>query len=92
MEIKAGGMVKNLDGVVMKEGEKELTVFAMIANVLATCDDKTDPLKAWELARKFYKNEDLDLTAEDIAYTKEKVKVASSYVFVRGQMLEALSV
>lgn len=86
----------NLKGTPYKDsdGKEDLTVGTVLANtILAPQKTKKGfrPLRAWELAQKFSKNEEVEIDSSDLVQIKEILEESEDYFpITRAQVLEAI--
>jgi hypothetical protein len=87
--------LKDFAGLPLKDGDKEITNGAILVNALTmprAGDENVsgeEKLKRYELARKLYTSEVVDLTSEQVVTLRELVSKTYSVV-VTGQILEWL--
>ena len=63
----------------------------MVGNALFSAEEKDDPIRLYELAKKIYYSEgDIELSKSDADLVKEKVKSKGFTVLVLGPLYEAL--
>ena len=63
----------------------------MIGNALFSAEEKDDPIRLYELAKKIYYSEgNIELSKSDADLVKEKVKAKGFTVLVLGPLYEAL--
>jgi hypothetical protein len=63
----------------------------MVGNALFSAEEKEDPIRLYELAKKIYYSEgDIELSKSDADLVKEKVKAKGFTVLVLGPLYEAL--
>jgi len=63
----------------------------MVGNALFSAEEKDDPIRLYELAKKIYYSEgDIELSKSDADLVKEKVKAKGFTVLVLGPLYEAL--
>jgi len=79
-----GNKIKNENG-------EEVSLSKMIGNALFSAEEKEDPIRLYELAKKIYYFEaDIELSKSDADLVKEKVKAKGFTVLVLGPLYEAL--
>lgn len=92
MKLNLKQTFKTLKGEEIKSEDKTLTLGEVLANiVLAPHENKNGfrPLKAWELARKLDKNEEIELDQSDLTQIKDIIENTSSALpLIKGQILE----
>jgi hypothetical protein len=63
----------------------------MVGNALFSAEEKDDPIRIYELAKKIYYSEgEIELSKSDADLVKEKVKAKGFTVLVLGPLYEAL--
>jgi hypothetical protein len=63
----------------------------MVGNALFSAEEKEDPIRLYELAKKIYYSEgEIELSKSDADLVKEKVKAKGFTVLVLGPLYEAL--
>jgi hypothetical protein len=63
----------------------------VVGNALFSAEEKDDPIRIYELAKKIYYSEgDIELSKSDADLVKEKVKAKGFTVLVLGPLYEAL--
>jgi hypothetical protein len=63
----------------------------MVGNALFSAEEKDDPIRIYELAKKIYYSEgEIELSKSDADLIKEKVKAKGFTVLVLGPLYEAL--
>ena len=90
--------LKNFKGETFKYKEAEdgpetdMTVGKVLANIILVPQQQKDgfrTLKIYELAKKFYEKDELDLDRSDFIQVKERVENSTAYsVMITGQILE----
>jgi hypothetical protein len=79
-----GNKIKNENG-------QEVSLSKMVGNALFSAEEKDDPIRLYELAKKIYYSEgDIELSKSDADLVKEKVKAKGFTVLVLGPLYEAL--
>jgi hypothetical protein len=79
-----GNKIKNENG-------EEVSLSKMVGNALFSAEEKDDPIRLYELAKKIYYSEaDIELSKSDADLVKEKVKAKGFTVLVLGPLYEAL--
>jgi hypothetical protein len=79
-----GNKIKNENG-------EEVSLSKMVGNALFSAEEKEDPIRLYELAKKIYYSEgDIELSKSDADLVKEKVKAKGFTVLVLGPLYEAL--
>jgi hypothetical protein len=73
-----------------ENGEKML-LSKMVGNALFSAEEKEDPIRLYELAKKIYYSEgEIEVSKSDADLIKEKVKAKGFTVLVLGPIYEAL--
>jgi hypothetical protein len=73
-----------------ENGEKML-LSKMVGNALFSAEEKDDPIRLYELAKKIYYSEgEIEVSKSDADLIKEKVKAKGFTVLVLGPIYEAL--
>jgi hypothetical protein len=63
----------------------------MVGNALFSAEEKDDPIRLYELAKKIYYSEgEMEISKSDADLVKEKVKAKGFTVLVLGPLYEAL--
>jgi len=63
----------------------------MVGNALFSAEEKDDPIRLYELAKKIYYSEgEIEVSKSDADLVKEKVKAKGFTVLVLGPLYEAL--
>jgi hypothetical protein len=79
-----GNKIKNENG-------EEVSLSKMVGNALFSAEEKDDPIRLYELAKKIYYSEgDIEISKSDADLVKEKVKAKGFTVLVLGPLYEAL--
>ena len=95
-KIKTNQSIKNLKDEVIKlgEGEKEsLTLGMVLAEVILLPHNRKDgyrPLDALKLAQKFYKEEEVEVSASEFLQLKAIIEEANIVPLIKGRVLEHL--
>ncbi len=93
IKLKLKTEIKNLKGDAIKSDNDIATVGLILANtVLEPHKDKKGfrPLKAYELAKKFYDKEEVELDQSDLIQIKELIEESTYQPMVIAQVLEAI--
>lgn len=89
MKIKDTNLL-DVKGGNLKNGEEELKLFAVVSNILLTTKT-SDPAKSYTIAFKMVKEEEVDLTSEEITHIKNVVMASEAWLpIVTGQIIELL--
>ena len=98
MKINVNQTLKTIEGVIMKDmvdgNAVDATVKTAIVNaVLSPVKDESgvDKVKKYELAKKIYASDEVDLDEKEIALIKERVGEGFAPIIV-GQIFELLKV
>jgi hypothetical protein len=76
---------------IQNEKGEEMLLSKMVGNALFAAEEKEDPIRLYELAKKVYYSEgDIDLSKSDAELIKDKVKSKGFTVLVLGPLYEAL--
>jgi hypothetical protein len=79
-----GNKIKNENG-------EEMLLSKMVGNALFSAEEKEDPIRIYELAKKIYYSEgEIEVGKSDADLIKEKVKAKGFTVLVLGPLYEAL--
>jgi len=73
------------------QGEQML-LSKLVGNALFTAEEKDDPIRVYELAKKiYYSKGEIEMTKSDADLIKEKVKAKGFTVIILAPLFEALS-
>jgi len=76
---------------ITNENGEDVMLSKMVGNALFSAEEKDDPIRLYELAKKIYYSEgDIELSKSDADLVKEKVKAKGFTVLVLGPLYEAL--
>jgi hypothetical protein len=76
---------------ITNENGDQMFLSKMVGNALFSAEEKEDPIRLYELAKKIYYSEgDIELSKSDADLIKEKVKAKGFTVLVLGPLYEAL--
>jgi hypothetical protein len=90
MKVNLSIEIKDIEGNSM-QGEPML-LSKLIGNALFTAEEKEDPIRVYELAKKiYYSDGEIEITKSDADLIKEKVKTKGFTVLVLAPLFEALS-
>ena len=79
-----GNKIKNENG-------EEVFLSKMVGNALFAAEEKDDPIRLYELAKKiYYSDGEIEVSKSDADLIKEKVKAKGFTVLVLGPLYEAL--
>lgn len=81
-----------LKGEELKEKDEAITLGEVLANIVLSPHENKNgfrPLKAWELAQKLNKYEEIELDQSDLTQIKDIIENTSSALpLIKGQILE----
>lgn len=87
--IKTNTVLKDFEGVNLKNGDKDLTVGGAISTVLG--GQVENPYLGWMLGKKFATSDKVELSAEDVVFIKDEMKKNKHWIaVVTGQILALL--
>lgn len=90
MKVNLAIEIKDIEGNQL-QGEPML-LSKLVGNALFTAEEKDDPIRVYELAKKIYYSEgEIEMTKSDADLIKEKVKAKGFTVLVLAPLFEALS-
>jgi len=90
MKVNLAIEIKDIEGNAI-QGEPML-LSKLVGNALFTAEEKDDPIRVYELAKKIYYSEaEIEMTKSDADLIKEKVKAKGFTVLVLAPLFEALS-
>ena len=90
MKVNLAIEIKDIEGNSI-QGETML-LSKLVGNALFTAEEKDDPSRVYELAKKLYYSEgEIEMTKSDADLIKEKVKAKGFTVLVLAPLFEALS-
>lgn len=90
MKVNLAIEIKDIEGNPL-QGEPML-LSKLVGNALFTAEEKDDPIRVYELAKKIYYSEgEIEMTKSDADLIKEKVKAKGFTVLVLAPLFEALS-
>ena len=93
MKLKLKTTIKNLKGEPIKSDNEVATVGMILSNIiLEPHRDKKGfrPLKAYELAKKFFEKEEIELDQSEVIQIKELVEECNYQPLVVAQVLQAI--
>jgi hypothetical protein len=89
MKVNLAIEIKDIEGNSF-QGEPML-LSKLVGNALFTAEEKDDPIRVYELAKKIYYSEaEIEMTKSDADLIKEKVKEKGFTVLVLAPLYEAL--
>jgi hypothetical protein len=90
MKVNLAIEIKDIEGNAI-QGETML-LSKLVGNALFTAEEKDDPIRVYELAKKIYYSEgEIEMTKSDADLIKEKVKAKGFTVLVLAPLFEALA-
>ena len=90
MKVNLAIEIKDIEGNAL-QGEPML-LSKLVGNALFTAEEKDDPIRVYELAKKIYYSEgEIEMTKSDADLIKEKVKAKGFTVLVLAPLFEALA-
>jgi hypothetical protein len=90
MKVNLAIEIKDIEGNAI-QGETML-LSKLVGNALFTAEEKDDPIRVYELAKKIYYSEgEIEMTKSDADLIKDKVKAKGFTVLVLAPLFEALS-
>ena len=76
---------------ITNENGDQMFLNKMVGNALFSAEEKEDPIRLYELAKKvYYAESEMELSKSDSDLIKEKVKAKGFTVLVLGPLYEAL--
>ena len=93
MKVNLAVAITDIEGnKILNEKGEEMTLSKLVGNALFTAEEKEDPIRLYELAKKIYYSEgDVEMTKSDADLIKEKVKSKGFTVLILAPLYEALS-
>ena len=90
MKVNLAIEIKDIEGNAI-QGETML-LSKLVGNALFTAEEKDDPIRVYELAKKIYYSEgEIEMTKSDADLIKDKVKAKGFTVLVLAPLFETLS-
>ena len=90
MKVNLAIEIKDIEGNAL-QGEPML-LSKLVGNALFTAEEKDDPIRVYELAKKIYYSEgEIEMTKSDADLIKDKVKAKGFTVLVLAPLFEALA-
>ena len=90
MKVNLAIEIKDIEGNAI-QGEPML-LSKLVGNALFTAEEKDDPIRVYELAKKIYYSEgEIEMTKSDADLIKDKVKSKGFTVLVLAPLFEALA-
>lgn len=87
--IKTNEALKDLQGNELKENDTKITAGLLISNILSGAQT-SNPYRAYQLAKSFATEKEVELKAEDIVFLKEVISKHSLGALYTGQLIELL--
>jgi hypothetical protein len=93
MKVNLAVAITDIEGNnILNERGEEMTLSKLVGNALFTAEEKEDPIRLYELAKKIYYSEgEVEMTKSDADLIKEKVKSKGFTVLILAPLYEALS-
>lgn len=93
MKVNLAVAITDIEGnKIPNEKGEEMHLSKLVGNALFTAEDKDDPIRVYELAKKiYYSQEEIEITKSDADLIKEKVKAKGFTVIILAPLFEALS-
>ena len=89
MKVNLAIELKDIEGNEIVGGPMLLS--KVVGNALFSAEEKDDPIRVYELAKKIYYSEgDMEISKSDADLIKDKVKAKGFTVLVLGPLYEAL--
>jgi hypothetical protein len=90
MKVNLAVEITDIEGKTI-QGEQML-LSKLVGNALFTAEEKDDPIRVYELAKKiYYSDGEIEMTKSDADLIKDKVKAKGFTVLVLAPLFEALS-
>lgn len=93
IKIDAKKVLVGLDGKPLKVNDQEMSVGSIVATMINSVagPNRTDPMRLYSLAQKFYSQEEVEIEPHDFKIVKQIVEDDKNYfVMVPAQILELL--
>jgi hypothetical protein len=92
MKVNLAIAITDIEGnAIQNEKGDDMFLSKVVGNALFTAEDKDDPIRVYELAKKIYYSEgEIEITKSDADLIKEKVKSKGFTVLILGPLFEAL--
>ena len=93
MKVNLAVAITDIEGNnILNEKGEQMTLSKLVGNALFTAEEKEDPIRLYELAKKIYYSEgEVEMTKSDADLIKEKVKSKGFTVLILAPLYEALS-
>ena len=92
MKVNLAIAITDIEGnAIPNEKGDDMFLSKVVGNALFTAEDKDDPIRVYELAKKIYYSEgEIEIKKSDADLIKEKVKSKGFTVLILGPLFEAL--
>ena len=92
MKVNLAVTISDIEGnAIPNEKGEDMFLSKVVGNALFTAEDKEDPIRVYELAKKIYYSEgEIEITKSDADLIKEKVKAKGFTVLILAPLYEAL--
>jgi hypothetical protein len=92
MNVNLAIALTDIEGnAIQNEKGEEMLLSKMVGNALFAAEEKEDPIRLYELAKKiYYSTGEIEVSKSDAELIKEKVKSKGFTVLVLGPLYEAL--
>lgn len=92
MKVNLAIAIKDIEGnAISNERGDDMFLSKVVGNALFTAEDKDDPIRVYELAKKIYYSEgEIEITKSDADLIKDKVKSKGFTVLILAPLYEAL--
>lgn len=87
--IKPNDTLKDLQGNDLKEKDTKITVGLLMSSILSGAQT-SNPYRAYQLAKAFAVDKEVELKAEDIVFLKEIISKHTLGSLYTGQLIEVL--
>jgi hypothetical protein len=93
MKVNLAVAVTDIEGnKIPNESGESMLLSKLVGNALFTAEDKDDPIRVYELAKKiYYSDGEIEMTKSDADLIKEKVKAKGFTVLILAPLYEALA-
>jgi hypothetical protein len=92
MKVNLAIAITDIEGnAIPNEKGDDMFLSKVVGNALFTAEDKDDPIRVYELAKKIYYSEgEIEITKSDADLIKDKVKSKGFTVLILAPLYEAL--
>jgi hypothetical protein len=90
MKINLDSLLTDLDGQPIREKDKDLKIFQVVAKVLSTSQVDGESVKAWDLALKFWGGAPVEIDDSDLSFVRGLVERSPWVAMIKGQVLKEL--